>query len=63
MRKLYTVYNRRTDELVAFELPRKKCAAVMGMTLSAFNNACYLSKRGMSGKWDIFITEDKAVAE
>lgn len=56
--KLYTVYNRRTDELVAFELPQEKCVELMGVKPHTFNQMKSYCKHGRDCKWEIFEVED-----
>lgn len=47
--KLYTVYDNRTDQCLAFELPASKCAEALGITVGSFYSAI---TRGRE-KWTI----------
>ena len=35
---VYTVYNRKTDELILFDLPSRQAAQIMGVSLATFRN-------------------------
>jgi len=59
MDKLFTVYNRRTDELVAFELPIEKCIDLMGVAKHTFYQAKSNANKGKNTKWEIFEADNK----
>lgn len=50
--KLYSVYLRKTDELVAFGTARE-CAARLGMTLLSFYSTVTRSQSGQQRKYEI----------
>lgn len=55
-RKLYSVYLRKTDEIVAFGTARE-CAARLGMTLSSFYPTVSRSQSGQQRKYEIISEE------
>lgn len=51
--KIYTVYNNKTDELVALDLSSHKCAEAMGLSYKGFRSAVSRAKSGKVKKWYI----------
>lgn len=55
MPKLYTVYRKGTDELVAFELPARQCAELMGITYKSFMSRASQARTGeLKYAWEIY---------
>jgi hypothetical protein len=51
--KTYSVWRRKTDELVAACLPATDCARLMGISVDYFYEIIYFQKKGRSNKWVI----------
>lgn len=52
----YTVYKRKTDELLAFGSARE-CAKQLGITLASFYSAVSRAKTREEGRYEVFVDE------
>ena len=52
---LYTVYRKKTDELVALDEPPARCAELMGVSVASFHAIASRFRHGYGGqKWEIY---------
>lgn len=56
---IYTVYNNRTDEPVAFYATAQECADAMGIKVNSFYAAIGRTRDGRNKKWSIEKVEEE----